>query len=97
MWLLTINLFIAPAGTISVLKSAAHTRLQITYFEGSVTNLLSVLCFLIEIFSRAHAKGQKDLIDFKFFIVVGRFSSDGKHGSERVNESIKRLSSLPTS
>ena len=42
-----------------------------------MTNLLSILSFLIEIFSRAHAKGKKILDDFKFGIVIGRFPSDG--------------------
>ena len=41
--------------------------------DGPVTDLLSVLCILVEVPSRAHAKRAKSLDDFKF----GRFSSDG--------------------
>ena len=57
-------------------------------FHGPVTNILSVLCILIELFSRARAKGGKKLNDFKFGSFIGRFPSDGaacKNGSERVN------------
>ena len=43
-----------------------RTRLQIAYFNGPLTNLLSVLYILIEIISHAHAKGKKDLNDLKF-------------------------------
>ena len=46
-------------------------------FDDSVTNLLSTLCILIEVLSRAHAKGEKSLNDFKFGTFIGRFSSDG--------------------
>ena len=42
-----------------------------------MTNLLSVLSILTEMFSRAHAKGKKVPDDFKFGIVIGRFPSDG--------------------
>ena len=34
--------------------------------DGYITTLLSVLCVLVEIISRARAKGKKDLKDFKF-------------------------------
>ena len=30
-------------------------------FDGPITNLLSILCILIEVLSRAHAKGEKAL------------------------------------
>ena len=46
-------------------------------FDGPVANLLSVLCLLIEIFSRAHEKRKKVLNDFKFGTSFGRFQSDG--------------------
>ena len=46
-------------------------------FDGPITNLLSVLCILIEILPRAHAKGGKKLNDFKFGTFIGRFPSDG--------------------
>ena len=35
------------------------------------------MCILIEISSRDHAKGKKDLNGFKFGNSVGRFPSDG--------------------
>ena len=44
--------------------------------DGPITNLLSILCFLIEILSPAHAKGEKSFNDFKFGIFTGRFLSD---------------------
>ena len=59
-----------------------------TCFDGPFTNLLAIPCILIELFSRARAKGGKKLNDFKFGSFIGRFPSDGaacKHGSERVN------------
>ena len=46
-------------------------------FDGLVINLLSVLCILMEILSRAHAKGQKSRNDFRYGTPVGRFPSDG--------------------
>ena len=46
-------------------------------FDDSVTNLLSTLCILIEVLSRAHAKGEKSLNDFKFGTFNGRVPCDG--------------------
>ena len=46
-------------------------------FDGSITSLLSILCILVEILSRAQAKTGESLNDFKFGTSVGRFSSDG--------------------
>ena len=47
-------------------------------FAGPLSNLLWILCILIEILSRAHAKGaKKSLNDFKFGTIMGRFPSDG--------------------
>ena len=46
--------------------------------DGSVTTLLSLLCILTEVLSRAHAKGQtKSPNDFRFGTPTGRFPSDG--------------------
>ena len=46
-------------------------------FDGPVTNLLSLLRILVEIFSRAHPKGGKGPDDFKCGFCIGRFESDG--------------------
>ena len=46
-------------------------------FDGPITNLPSVLCVLVEFLSRAQAKTEKILNDFKFGTSIGRFSSDG--------------------
>ena len=46
-------------------------------FGGPIRNLFSVLCILVEVLSRAHAKRVKSLKDFKFGTSVGRFSSGG--------------------
>ena len=47
-------------------------------FGGSVTNLFSKLCILVEILLGAHAMGGlKSLNDFKFGTFTGRFPSDG--------------------
>jgi len=53
--LLTPSQFINPC-TNSGLKSAN------SIFDGPAANLLSVVCILIEVFSRAHAKGGKAFI-----------------------------------
>ena len=45
--------------------------------DGPITDLLSISCILIELFSRAHAKGTRDLINFKFGTSIDRFPSDG--------------------
>ena len=44
--------------------------------DGPITHLLSVLCILIAILSRAHAKGWKSHNDFKFGTSTGHFPSD---------------------
>ena len=46
-------------------------------FDGPITSLLSVLCILVEVLSRGHAKRGKSLNDFKFSTSISRFSSDG--------------------
>ena len=46
-------------------------------FDGPITNLLSILSILIEIFSCAHAKGGNSLNDFKFGTFIGRFLNNG--------------------
>ena len=64
-----------------------HTYTPVnSIFDGPTTILLSVLCVLLEVPSRARAKTEKSLNDFKFGTSVGGFSSDGagKHGSEGV-------------
>ena len=45
--------------------------------DGPITNLLSILCVLIEVLSRAHAAEEISLNDFKFATFIGRFPSDG--------------------
>ena len=45
-------------------------------FDAPITNLLSMLCILIEFLSRAHAKVWKSHNDFKFGTSVGHFPSD---------------------
>ena len=50
---------------------------------GPITNLLSVLCVLIEILSCAHTKGgKKGHSDLKFGTFIGRFQSDGAASME---------------
>ena len=53
--------------------------MQTVYLTGPVTNLLSVLCILIEILSHTHAKGWEGgtLNNFKFGTFISRFQSDG--------------------
>ena len=45
--------------------------------DGLITNLLSIPYILIEVLSRARAKGRKGLINFKFGTFIDRFPSDG--------------------
>ena len=45
--------------------------------DGPVTNLPSILCILIELFSPAHAKGGKKLNGFKFGTFICCFLSEG--------------------
>ena len=45
-------------------------------FDGPITNLLSVLCILIEVLSLAHAKEENSCNDFKFGTFIGCFQSD---------------------
>ena len=89
-----VNPFTAPAGKISRLKKCKQTRLQFAYFDCPITKLLSILCILIEIVSRAHAKGDKSVVisNLALLLVVFRVTG-GKHGSERVKDFL-RLSSL---
>ena len=46
-------------------------------FDGPVTNLLSMLCILTEILSRAHTKGAESHNGFKSGTFIGRFRVDG--------------------
>ena len=58
-------------------------------FDGPVTSLLSILCILIGILLRAHAKGQKSH-NFRFGIPIGHFLSEcGKHGSKGVKGAVR--------
>ena len=55
-----------------------HTDAPVnSVFDGPVTTLLSLLCILLEVLSRALAKKGKSLNGFKVGTSVGRFSSDG--------------------
>ena len=45
--------------------------------DGPVTTLLSALCILVEVLSRAQAKKGESLNHFKFGTCIGSFSSDG--------------------
>ena len=45
-------------------------------FDCPVTTLLSILCSLREVLSRAHVKGGIGLNNFKFGTFIGRFQSD---------------------
>ena len=46
-------------------------------FDSPMRNLFSILCLLVEVLSRAHAKRGKSLNDFKFGVFIGCFSNDG--------------------
>ena len=59
-----INPFTAQACKISGLKNANTDACKQYIFMGPITNLLSVMCILIEVLSRAHAKGARSLSDF---------------------------------
>ena len=53
-------------------------KLANSIFGGPITNLLSILCILIEL-SRCHVKrggGGGSFNDFKFGIFIGRFPND---------------------
>ena len=54
----SFNPFTATARKFSGMKEHTDTPAN-SIFDGPITNLLSVLCILIEI--RAHAKGSKKL------------------------------------
>ena len=55
-----------------------HTyTLTNSMFDGPITNLLSILCILIEILSKVHAWGKKSLNGLRFGIFIGRFPSEG--------------------
>ena len=45
-------------------------------FDGTTTNLHSLLCVLIEILLCAHVMGKKGFNNFKFGTFSGRFKSD---------------------
>ena len=45
-------------------------------FDGAITNLISILCILIKILSRADGDGPQNLNDFKFGTFIAHFTSD---------------------
>ena len=53
-----------------------YTPAKSILFDGTATNLLSILCILIEVLSCVHAKGEKGINDFKFGTCFGHFKSD---------------------
>ena len=53
----------------------SYTRAN-SIFDGLITNLLSVLCILIEAFSPARAQGEKAFNNLKFGTFIGRFSNE---------------------
>ena len=55
-------------------------------FDGPITNIISILCILIEILTRAHAKRGQSLNDFKFGTFIGRLPCDTV-----ANMAVKRL------
>ena len=57
------------------LKSTPYTT-ENSIFDGPITNLLSVLCILIEVLSHADAKGAQRLNNFEFGTFIGHFPSD---------------------
>ena len=73
--LLLLNPLPAPARKFSGLKSA-HIHACKQPIGWPVTTLLSVLCVLVEVLSRARAKSGESLNGFKFGTSVSRFSSD---------------------
>ena len=76
----------APACKYSGLKSAdMHACKQ--HFDGPRTNLLSILCVLIEVYSCGHAKGENAWMISNLSLLLVVFLSEwqrGNHGSERV-------------
>ena len=57
-----------------------------------MTNLFSILCILIQVLSRAQAKGAQRLNNFEFGIFIGRFPSD-----DAASLAVKGLKPQPTS
>ena len=49
-----------------------HTNDASSIFDGPVTTLLSVLCILVDVLSRVHAKRGEVPNDFKFGTSIGR-------------------------
>ena len=60
-------------------------------------NLLSTLCILIEILSRAHDKRGKSLNDFTFGTFISRFPSDGAACMAMKGLKVTRLKGEPAS
>ena len=53
-----------------------YTPAKSILFDGTATNLLSVLCIVTEILSCVHAKGEKGINGFKVGTFFGHFKSD---------------------
>ena len=73
---LTLNSFTVPGCKMSGLKSTlSHTHMPANSISSSpITNLLLILCILIEILALANAKMKtKRLTDFTFHICIGCF------------------------
>ena len=68
-----VNPFTAAACSISGLKSSHIRAPENSILDGPITNLLSILCLLIEVLSRAHAKRRKGPINFKFGTLIDKF------------------------
>ena len=80
--LVAINPFAAQACIISGLKSARR-RLQRVYFPGPISNLLSVLCVLMQTLSGVMRKRKQECFriwNFTLLLVVFKWH----HDSERV-------------
>ena len=66
-------------------------------FDGPITNLLSVLCVLIQIFSPAHPKREKCLNCFKLGTFSDRVQCDGAESmTVKGLNSAQRLGSCDT-
>ena len=73
-----LNPFTAPACKISGQKKLLTYTPSNSTFDGPITNLLLILCILMEVLSRARAKGwvgegKPRLDNFKFGTFTGHF------------------------
>ena len=84
-----INPFTAPASKIPGWKVHTYTPAN-NIFDGPITNLLSILCVLIETFHVVLRRRGKNIDGFKFGIFIGRFPSDGLLRDEKQSSFITR-------